>query len=60
MSGRAPQDFRIVTLQQVSHWTEDDVQRESRINDRPDVTSSYVLDDKFDEIFDFFKFGDQA
>ena len=47
-------------LQQVSHWTEDDVQREGRINDRPDVTPSYVLHNRFDEIFDFFKFGDQA
>jgi len=47
-------------LQQVSHWTEDDVQRESQINDRPDVTPSYILHDRFDELFDFFKFGDRA
>jgi phosphoglycolate phosphatase len=47
-------------LQQVSHWSEDDVQRESRINERPNVTPSYILHDRFDEIFDFFKFGDQA
>lgn len=46
-------------LQQVSHWSEDDVQREARINARPHVRPSYVLQDRFDEIFDFFRFGDQ-
>jgi len=44
-------------LQQVSHWTEEDVQREERINERPNVTPSYVLPRRFDEIFGFFKFG---
>lgn len=47
-------------LQQVSHWTEDDVRRESQINNRLDVTPSYILHDRFDEIFDLFKFGDRA
>lgn len=46
-------------LQQVSHWTEDDVRRESQINDRPDIAPSYTLHDRFDEIFNFFRFGDQ-
>lgn len=45
-------------LQQVSHWTEEDVQREQQINERPDVTPSFVLHRRFDEIFRFFKFGD--
>ncbi len=47
-------------LQQVSHWDERDVERERRINERPNVTPSYVLHKRFDEIFQFFKFGDQA
>ena len=44
-------------LQQVSHWTEEDVQREQQINERPNVIPSYVMNNRFDEIFGFFKFG---
>jgi phosphoglycolate phosphatase len=46
-------------LQQVSHWTEDDVRRESQINDRRNIAPSYTLHNRFDEIFNFFRFGDQ-
>ena len=53
-----PSAYRL--LQQVSHWNEDDVQREIRISARPHVQPSYILKDRFDEIFDFFRFGDQA
>lgn len=55
---RDPKAYHL--LQQVSHWDERDVERERRINERQPVTASYVLHKRFDEIFQFFRFGDQV
>lgn len=46
-------------LRRVSHWTESDVERERRINAQPDISATYTLPNRFDEIFKFFTFGDE-
>ena len=45
-------------LQEVSHWTEDQVEQEQRIEAKIDVTPSYTLESTFSEILDMFEFDD--
>ncbi len=43
-------------LRRVSHWTDEDIERERQLLDRPTVTPSVSLNE-FSEIFQFFTFG---
>ena len=45
-------------LQEVTHWTEGEVQNEQRIAARVDVNPSYTLETSFSEILDMFEFVD--
>lgn len=45
-------------LREVTHWTEDAVNRETRINEHPGVTPRHVLERSFSEILDIFQFSD--
>ena len=57
--GTVRDEVKYGLLQQVSHWTERDVRCESETYARSHVAASYVLHERFDEIFDLFTFGDQ-
>jgi phosphoglycolate phosphatase-like HAD superfamily hydrolase len=46
-------------LRQVTYWTDVDVMRERQINESPSVTPTYVLHERFDEIFQLFRFESQ-
>lgn len=43
-------------LQDVTHWTDEDVQREQRLKEREDVHPTYTLTNTFSEILDLFEF----
>jgi FMN phosphatase YigB (HAD superfamily) len=43
-------------LRQVTYWTDVDVRREREISENPPVTPTYVLHERFDEIFQLFRF----
>lgn len=43
-------------LRRVTHWTEEDVEREKKISAEGIVTPSYTLEKTFEELFDFFDF----
>jgi hypothetical protein len=43
-------------LQRVSHWTDEDVEREKRMSKQPDVRPNIVLEDSFSEILDHLEF----
>ncbi|MGW0757228.1 HAD family hydrolase [Streptomyces sp. NPDC002814] len=43
-------------LRRVSHWTEDDIQREKALSSRPSVTPSHVLAESFSQLFTIFDF----
>jgi len=44
-------------LRRVSHWTDEDVEREKEIGARPTISPSVVLRTRFDEVFDHFEFA---
>lgn len=50
------EEYRL--LQEVTHWTEDQVRQEQRIEARVDVNPSYTLETTFCEILDMFEFDD--
>jgi phosphoglycolate phosphatase-like HAD superfamily hydrolase len=54
--GAAQHREEYALLQRVSHWTDEDVEREKRIGDQPDVTPSIVLEHSFSEILGHFEF----
>jgi FMN phosphatase YigB (HAD superfamily) len=43
-------------LRRVSHWTDEDVEREQAINTAPPLSPSYTLQHRFDELLDLFDF----
>ena len=45
-------------LQDVTHWTPEEVQREQKIKEREHVTPTYVLESSFSELLDHFDFAD--
>ncbi len=45
-------------LQDVTHWTTEDVEREQKINEREHVEPSVVLDNSFSQLLDHFDFRD--
>jgi phosphoglycolate phosphatase len=54
--GQAQDRREYELLRRVSHWTDEDVERERRIAEQPDVTPSVVLMHSFAEILDHFEF----
>jgi FMN phosphatase YigB (HAD superfamily) len=54
--GRAQQRPEYDLLREVTHWTDDDVEREKKISER-DIVPDVVLKESFDEIFDAFVFA---
>ena len=50
------EEYRL--LQEVTHWTEEQMQQEQRIEAGVDVTPSRTLETTFSEILDMFEFGD--
>lgn len=44
-------------LRRVSHWSEDDVERERRILGKTSVVPTHTLDKGFNQLLDFFEFG---
>ncbi len=54
--GQAHKREEYKLLQDVTHWTEGEVQNEQRITARVDVNPSYTLETSFSEIFDMFEF----
>lgn len=44
-------------LRRVSHWPQEDVEREKAIMTTPDVVPHFVLEDSFDEILSLFEFS---
>ena len=50
------EEYRL--LQEVTHWTEEQVQQEQRVEVRVNVTPSYTLETTFSEILDMFEFDD--
>jgi hypothetical protein len=43
-------------LQDVTHWTADEVEREQKIKEREHVHPTHTLNETFSEILDFFEF----
>ena len=54
--GQAHKREEYKLLQDVTHWTEGEVQNEQRITARVDVNPSYTLETSFSEILDMFEF----
>lgn len=44
-------------LQEVTHWTAEEVEREQKIKEREHVDPNFTLEDNFSEILDLFDFG---
>jgi FMN phosphatase YigB (HAD superfamily) len=44
-------------LREVTHWSDEDVEREKKITER-NVSAAYVLEDSFSELLALFQFGD--
>jgi hypothetical protein len=45
-------------LQQVTHWTIEEVEREQRIREREDVEPTHTLENTYSELLDMFNFTD--
>jgi FMN phosphatase YigB (HAD superfamily) len=45
-------------LQDVTHWTREEVEREQKIKEREHVTPTHTLEHSFSEILNHFEFGD--
>jgi FMN phosphatase YigB (HAD superfamily) len=56
--GQAHKREEYKLLQDVTHWTAEDVQREQLINEREHVQPKWILDTNFAQILDIFTFGD--
>ena len=56
--GQAHKREKYRLLQEVTHWTEEQVQQEQRTEARVDVNPSYTLETSFSEILDMFEFDD--
>ena len=56
--GQAHKREKYRLLQEITHWTEDQVHQEQRIEAKVDVTPSYTLETTFSEILDLFVFDD--
>ncbi len=56
--GQAHKRKEYKLLQDVTHWTEDQVLREQQIRAAVDVTPSYTLETSFSEILEMFEFVD--
>lgn len=48
-----PEEYQL--LQKVSHWTDQDIEREKEIRKRTDIRPDYVLENHFGEIFNYIK-----
>lgn len=55
--GRAQHLEEYELLRRVSHWSEEDVQREKQLMERPTVTPTYTLKEEMAEVLDVFEFG---
>ncbi len=55
--GKAQHKEEYELLRRVSHWSEEDVQREKRLMERPTVTPTYTLEHEMAEVVDLFEFG---
>ncbi|SRR6266566_3818204 len=60
--GVAQQRDEYELLREVTHWTDEDVEREKQIAKRPNVTPSVTLNDGFAELLNHFEFvkGDRS
>lgn len=54
--GRAQDREGYELLRRVTHWTQEDVERERRILERREISASYVLRDSFAELTELFSF----
>lgn len=57
--GEVQRQSEYQVLRRVSHWTDEDVQREKEIILQPHISPTYTLHHAFGEILDLFRFGDQ-
>lgn len=51
--GAAPHPEEYKLLQKVSHWTNEDIEREKQIKKRTDIVPDIILEDNFSEILDY-------
>jgi phosphoglycolate phosphatase len=55
--GEAQESPAYELLKKVTHWTDDDVARETEVRRRP-VTANIILDKGLEQIFEYFSFGE--
>ncbi len=55
--GQAQHREEYALLREVSHWTDEDVQREKALMHAPDVAPTYRLEHSFAELLDLFRFS---
>ena len=56
--GQAHKRAEYKLLQDVTHWTREEVEREQKIKEREHVHPTHTLNSGFSELFDLFEFGD--